>query len=88
MKLPSKLLLLAALLFTLSFSRTSLGQARPQILTCSSNNNRHNSCVFPRRNVTLSRQLSGSPCIQGQTWGWDRNGIWVDRGCRAEFLVR
>ena len=33
----------------------------------------------------MTRQISGSPCIQGQTWGFDDRGVWVDRGCRAEF---
>jgi Protein of unknown function (DUF3011) len=35
--------------------------------------------------VRMSRQLSRSPCIFGATWGYDRRGIWVDDGCRAEF---
>lgn len=38
--------------------------------------------------VRLIRQRSGSPCIQGRTWGQDRSGVWVDRGCRADFEVR
>lgn len=58
-------------------------------VTCSSNDGRRNWCpVDPRADVRLSRQISGSPCIQGQTWGVDRRGLWVDRGCRAEFRVR
>jgi hypothetical protein len=35
----------------------------------------------------LSRQLSDSACIQGKTWGWDRKGVWVSDGCRAEFIL-
>src|SRR5512147_629427 len=35
----------------------------------------------------MTRQISGSPCTQGSTWGYDSNQIWVDRGCRAEFEV-
>ena len=38
--------------------------------------------------VTLLRKRSEAPCIQGRTWGVGRNGIWVDRGCRADFEVR
>ena len=38
--------------------------------------------------VQLNRQLSRTPCTEGYTWGYDRNAIWVDRGCRAEFLVQ
>jgi len=58
-----------------------------QTFTCSSNDGNRNYCSIPnnRGNVTLTRQLSGSPCTQGQTWGYDRRGVWVDRGCRAEF---
>ena len=60
-----------------------------QIVTCSSNDGRRNWCdIGNRRDVRLSRQISGSPCIQGQTWGIDNRGIWVDRGCRADFSVR
>jgi len=33
----------------------------------------------------LARQISGSRCEQNSTWGYDSRGIWVDRGCRAEF---
>ena len=34
----------------------------------------------------LLQQLSGVPCIGGQTWGYgDRSGLWVSRGCRARF---
>lgn len=40
------------------------------------------------RTVRLIRQRSTSPCVQGRTWGVDRSGIWVDRGCRADFEVR
>jgi hypothetical protein len=36
--------------------------------------------------VYLSRRIAGS-CEQGQTWGWDRSGIWVAGGCRADFTV-
>jgi hypothetical protein len=35
----------------------------------------------------LERQLSDARCIRGDNWGVDRGGIWVDRGCAAEFRV-
>jgi Protein of unknown function (DUF3011) len=61
----------------------------PMMVTCSSNDMRRNWCdIGGRRDVRLNRQISGSACIQGQTWGTDRRGLWVDRGCRAEFRVR
>ncbi len=59
-----------------------------QVITCSSNNGKRNYCtVDTRRGVRLSRQISGSPCTQTQTWGFDPRGVWVDRGCRAEFVI-
>jgi Protein of unknown function (DUF3011) len=59
------------------------------VVTCSSNDGRRNWCdVGNRRDIRFKRQISGSACIQGNTWGTDRRGIWVDKGCRAEFFVR
>ncbi|MCE3004458.1 MAG: DUF3011 domain-containing protein [Xanthomonadaceae bacterium] len=37
--------------------------------------------------VELQRQISRTPCVEGDTWGWDRRGLWVDRGCAAEFAT-
>jgi Protein of unknown function (DUF3011) len=57
-------------------------------ITCSSNNMKRNFCsVYTGRGVRLVYQRSGSACIQGDTWGWNSQGIWVDRGCRADFQV-
>jgi hypothetical protein len=65
------------------------GPPSQQVVTCSSNDGRRSWCdVGGRRDIRLNRQISGSPCVQGDTWGIDRRGIWVDRGCRAEFRVR
>jgi Protein of unknown function (DUF3011) len=65
------------------------GPPPPQVITCSSNDGRRNWCdVGGRRDIRLNRQISGSACVQGQTWGIDNRGVWVDRGCRAEFRVR
>jgi hypothetical protein len=61
----------------------------PQVVVCSSNDGRRNWCdVGGHRDIRLKRQISGSACIRDNTWGIDRRGIWVDRGCRAEFFVR
>lgn len=40
-----------------------------------------------RFGVQLIRQRSDSECLQNQTWGYGKRGIWVDRGCRADFQV-
>ena len=58
-------------------------------ITCESQNNRRNYCRVPdpRANVELAQQLSQAACVRGQSWGNDGQGIWVDRGCRAQFRV-
>ena len=81
---------------SLSFSITFLlaiyifGHATPahaQSLYCASDDGKRNYCSMNTRGgVQLTKQRSGSACIQGQTWGWDNRGVWVDRGCRAEFI--
>ena len=58
------------------------------LVRCESRDNRQRRCnVAIGRGVELVRQLSRSRCVQGSNWGWDRGGIWVDRGCRADFRV-
>ena len=60
-----------------------------QVVDCDSNDRRQRRCnVTIRRDARLVRQKSGSPCIEGQSWGWDRNGLWVSNGCRGQFQVR
>jgi hypothetical protein len=88
----TKFLLTAAFLFTAFLALPTPSQAQPgygqqQTVNCSSNDGKRNYCGQYGPDVRLSRQISGSPCIQGQTWGVDRGGLWVDRGCRADFFV-
>jgi Protein of unknown function (DUF3011)/Ricin-type beta-trefoil lectin domain-like len=62
------------------------GGRPPNIITCSSNDGRRNYCdTDTRGGVRMVRQISGSACERGRTWDYDRRGIWVDRGCRADF---
>ena len=57
-------------------------------LTCASEDgHRHYCSADTRAGVTMQRQRSKSACVQGTTWGFDQQGIWVDRGCRADFIV-
>jgi hypothetical protein len=62
--------------------------AQASTITCESRNNAYQTCpVNASAGVRLSRQLSSEGCWQNDTWGFDQNRIWVDRGCRAEFQV-
>lgn len=57
-------------------------------VTCESRNDRYQSCPISTAGyVTLERQLSGTACMQGRTWDYNRREIWVDDGCRASFRV-
>ncbi|MEQ4575399.1 MAG: DUF3011 domain-containing protein [Gammaproteobacteria bacterium] len=60
----------------------------PRRVTCESKNRIRRMCgVSVERGVRLGRQISGTACVQDKNWGWSRDGIWVDGGCRAEFIV-
>lgn len=69
-----------------SIGRDSYGDEDSNGVTCESNDGRRKYCgrANPRR-ASLQRQLSNSPCVQGESWGVDDQGLWVDRGCRAVF---
>lgn len=57
-----------------------------QTLTCKSRHHDYNYCRANTNNqVRLERRLSRASCVQGRSWGYDRNGIWVDDGCEARF---
>jgi hypothetical protein len=58
-------------------------------LSCASSDGRRNYCDADLKGATvkLVRQAGPSQCEENFTWGHDDNGIWVDRGCRGEFVV-
>jgi len=58
-------------------------------INCESHNYRYRYCRVDTDNrVRLERQVSvASRCRFGDTWGYDSRGVWVDRGCQAEFRV-
>jgi hypothetical protein len=63
--------------------------AAQQVIKCESNDGHRQYCgIVDPDAVNLQRQISGSPCELDRTWGVDRQGLWVDRGCRAVFYVR
>ena len=80
-----RLLILSALLMLSSLSFPLLAQER---IECGSEDYRYRHCEIDHRGqVRLIRQLSDSPCVEGKSWGYDRRGVWVDRGCAARFEV-
>jgi len=60
-----------------------------QSLYCASDDGRRNFCaVDTHGGVQLVKQRSGAACQEGYSWGAEERGIWVDHGCRANFVAR
>jgi len=58
-------------------------------ITCESKHKDRQYCGnFDPDQVRFDRQIGGHRCVQGETWGVDRQGLWVERGCRAVFIIR
>lgn len=57
-------------------------------LVCESDGRLRRCSADLRWGVELTQQLSKRDCVRNETWGWDEDGVWVDRGCRAEFAIR
>jgi hypothetical protein len=61
----------------------------PGLTTCESHSFRYNFCgTGPIVGATMVDQRSKAPCIRDRTWGWTRDGVWVDQGCSATFRIR
>lgn len=58
-------------------------------IVCASKDGRPNHCRvdFPIARAEVDKRYSKSRCDYGRTWGYDRDGVWVDHGCRARFRV-
>jgi hypothetical protein len=60
-------------------------QAQTQV-TCESINNSQRVCAMDTRGgVRLVKMYSMNQCVEGQTWGVARGGVWVSNGCRGTF---
>ena len=80
----------AAMLVSLlmAAAMTGLPAAAERSISCSSDNGKRHYCdVDTRGGVSMTRQRSDAACEEGYSWGYDRRGIWVDHGCRADFSV-
>ncbi|UXI67680.1 DUF3011 domain-containing protein [Tahibacter amnicola] len=83
----ARTLALAALVVGSAFSP---GQVKaqgyaPDSIECYSRDYRYNRCEVDWRDARLVRQLSGSRCVRGETWGINERGLWVDQGCAGLF---
>jgi hypothetical protein len=58
-------------------------------IVCESRNYNRNYCNVGRvSQAWVVEQRSQAPCVQGRSWGYDRNGIWVNAGCGAKFAYQ
>jgi hypothetical protein len=56
--------------------------------SCASSDERYRECQLPvEGRARLVKQRSDAPCIEGRSWGQRGDRVWVDRGCRARFIV-
>lgn len=79
--------MLRLLTFTLLASLSQISLAATII--CESVDKQYRYCrADTRGGVELRRQLSDADCREGRSWGYDREGVWVSKGCRAEFSTR
>ena len=77
-------ILAAAVAATAAFAPTH-AQAQ-QTVACESFSRDQRVCSMDTSGgVRLVRTYSETPCVQGQTWGVARGGVWVSGGCRATF---
>jgi hypothetical protein len=81
------LVMLTGLFGILSLAAAPAAQARSgrPTIRCESIHGKFNRCAMPWRNAELVRQESKGACNRGQSWGVDRQGLWVNHGCRGLF---
>lgn len=62
--------------------------ANAQTVSCTSEDGSKKYCqADTKHGVTLVKQKSEIPCKQGESWGFDDRGIWVDHGCGGDFVL-
>ncbi len=59
-----------------------------QRVKCESRDGRRNECDVNLRGYRIAdvREISRADCDIGRNFGYDDRGVWVDNGCRAEFI--
>jgi Protein of unknown function (DUF3011) len=65
------------------------GRPKPQLkaLVCESPGARVACAAETQFGIAIVRQLGHSACVLGETWGFDQDGVWVDQGCRGQFVL-
>jgi hypothetical protein len=64
-----------------------VGSAEAQTVSCSSDGSKKYCEADTKQGVQLAKQKGDAPCKQGESWGYDEHGIWVDHGCGGDFVL-
>lgn len=56
-----------------------------EIIECRSRNYAFTRCDANWNGARLIEQLSDTSCVEGENWGLDEDGLWVDKGCGGRF---
>ncbi len=77
------------IMFGLLVLTSAIGMAQDNnVFTCSSDDGQLHSCrVNTDQPIQFVRQRSSAQCVEGETYGINRGGVWVTNGCRADFAV-
>ncbi len=79
--------LLAAGLFQIA-AQSQAAHAATETLSCSSTKGEKQHCpANTSAGILLSRSTGTVPCLLGRNWGYDDQGVWVQDGCGADFVV-
>lgn len=72
-----------------SLSDAAIAKA-PNSAICESYGGQLDTCEIRTRNgIALKKRMSKNRCIEGETFGiYRRDQMWVDGGCRGEFVAR
>jgi hypothetical protein len=56
-----------------------------ELVECRSHGYAFTRCDANWNSAHLIEQLSESGCVEGESWGLDDEGLWVDKGCAGRF---
>jgi predicted porin len=54
---------------------------------CRSDGTRQHCAADTSAGVVFAKPMATAPCTLGDSWGYDAAGVWVDKGCHAEFVL-
>ena len=86
---PALLSLIAAVAPAPVHAQEPDARAASSTIVCESKDDRRRLCAvaLDGRALELVRRISRTDCVRGVDWDYDARGVWVDRGCRAQFRV-